>query len=642
MGRYNRWQLYLCFSVLIAVFTGLSIPVRAADPYDALERALGLLDSGEVDSARMVLTSAQGENLPEGLRLDAQATVDLTAGNAAAAETTCRKALAENPQDLAALWTLSLCLLQRGHAFEATTYLDRAATAAPDDRRIKTLQAYVYLLLGRLSDAATIGKTALEAGENSPFLMATLAQIHRRLGYTQKALEFGSFAAKSYYGMDFLADNRHVMLPLTMIITDSPQALTTTPTEAPTGANAVQRTDIEIELPKATPTAPLPEFEILSPKAGATLRGQQYIHAIYRGTREIKFVIFQVDHVLRGMTTDIPYQFTWDADAVIDGEHTLTVRAYDYRGILAVEQNITISTNIGKTPVLPVDVTGRSGELTRRMLGITMPAPAPLSLFTQMGWWYKDAADTPKAIAAFEKAAAIDPTAEGVLGALAELYTANGMHAISPTGELFHAVATDKKRVALTFDDGPNPLYTPTILAELKRVHAQSTFFMVGKMVQQYPDLALQILAEGHELANHTYTHPNMTKLKQQEIIAEVLRTRAAIKEITGHQTYFFRPPGGNIDPFVTKQLRALDYNIIYWSINAGEFRKMTPEKQTAAILGKIKDGSILLLHNGPVDGTLNILPQLLDELTKRGFTCVTITELMKDAAPTKDSPKVE
>jgi peptidoglycan/xylan/chitin deacetylase (PgdA/CDA1 family) len=246
-----------------------------------------------------------------------------------------------------------------------------------------------------------------------------------------------------------------------------------------------------------------------------------------------------------------------------------------------------------------------------------------------LGWWHRDVHETSQAIAAFEKAAAINPAADGLLAALAQLYKERGLHQLSTSREIYRGPATGMKRVALTFDDGPNPLYTPSILNELRRYDAHATFFLVGKMVQQFPDLTLQILAEGHELGNHSYTHPNLTRLTQSEIIAEVLRTRAVIKEVTGQQTYLFRPPGGNIDPFVKDQLRSLDYNIIYWNINAGEFRKNIPQEQAAQIIAKVHDGSILLLHNGLVDGTLNILPTLMAELHKRGFCFVTVSELM-------------
>ncbi|MHB0937178.1 MAG: polysaccharide deacetylase family protein [Armatimonadota bacterium] len=625
--------LLLCLSVFTFV-----TPAQAEDPLDVIERGLGLLSSGDVEAGRQALAPAIGVESPDPAALSARGTLELLARKPAVAEIAFRRALNENPRHLAALWGLSLSLITRGRVFEATTLVDRAAVVAPNDPRVKTLQAYVYLLLGRYADATLAGKAALEAGDQSPFLLAVLAQVHYNLGYTQKALDFGKRASALYDGMDFLAPAQRLRLPLTMVITDTPQALSpTTGTDVPgTGSELtldVPRTRAEAETPQQS-------FQIVAPRAGGTLHGLQRVRAVYRGNREIRFTIFLVDRVMRGMTTELPYIFQWDADSVNPGEHQLTIRAYDYRGVAIEEDTITVTTQDGA--ILPAPPTSeREAELQGRMIELTLPEPAPLSLFTQMGHWYREKGETAKATVAFEKAAAIDPQAEGVLSALSALYKINGMHLFSDDAEIYEG-PSNRKQVALTFDDGPNPLYTVNLLNEMKRYNAHGTFFLVGKMAQQYPDLVLQILAEGHELANHTYTHPNLTKLNQQEIIAEVLRTRTVIKEITGRQTNLFRPPGGNIDMFVKKQLRALDYNIVYWDINAGEYRNYSPSAQAAQIINKVKPGSIILLHNGLVDGTLNILNLLLAELTKQGYTCVTVSELLstRSTAPKNGNGK--
>ncbi len=597
----------------------------AAPVLDELERVLSLLERGEIATAQAAVVSLNADHASQALVLPVQGLLELSAGQVAPAEATFRKALMTDPPDMLALWGLSLCLLTQNRVFEATTVIDRAAVLAPTEPRVKALQAYVYMLLGRTSDAILAGKTAMEGGEQSPFVMATLAQVHRRMGYAHKALEFGGFAARDYFGMDFLVRDQRVQLPLTMVITDTPSALA-----PPAASRPRQRTELELEVPRVTdPLVAAKALRISVPAAGATLRGPQRVQVAYAGESSIKFMIFLVDRVLRGMSTELPFHFTWDADACLSGEHLLTVRAYDYRGMLAHEDTITVTTLAGQ-PIARPETSARQAHLQRQLMRATLPQPNALSLFMHLGWWYKDVGETAQAVAAFEKAAAIDPGADGVLGILAQLYQANGLHPISPTYEISRGPASGLKRVALTFDDGPNPLYTPSILAELKRYGVRATFFVVGKMVQLYPDLTRQMVAEGHEMANHSYTHPNMTKLAQREIIAEVLRTRSAIKDITGRQTYLFRPPGGNIDEFVSRQLRALDYNIVYWNINAGEFARNAPAEQLAQMLAKVSDGSILLLHNGPVDGTLNILPGLLAELYRRGFTCVTVSELAK------------
>ena len=625
MRRNGILLALICLLWSCAMLVGM--PARTDEATVTVERGVGLLTNGDIDAARQVLAPVAGET-PDALMLSARGTLELLADNPAAADANFRQALEDDPAQLSALWGLSLSLLQRHRAFEATALLDRAALAAPTDTRVKTLQAYACLLLGRYADATVAGKAALEAGDTSPFLLATLAQVHYQLGYTAKALEFGLRAARVYDGMNFLDHGQQITLPLTMIITDTPQVLA--PSEPEAIHPPAQRTDLELALPAPSPVAVEQKpFQIVAPDSGSAVRGVQRVRVAYRGTREIKFLVFLADHVLRGMITTLPYHFAWDADAVPPGEHTLTVRAYDYRGVAVEEDSVTVMTRVGDSHSAP-ETSERVVELEKRLLALTFPLPEPRSLFTRLGTWHKELGESARAMAAFEKAAALDPEAEGLLTTLAGCYQANGLHLLTPSGEVSRAETGGLKRVALTFDDGPNPLYTPDILTELKRYHAKGTFFLVGKMVQQYPELPLQILADGHELANHSYTHPNLTKIKQTDLIAEVLRTRTVIKEVTGQQTYLFRPPGGNIDPFVVRQLRALDYNIIYWDINAGEYRKAaTPADQSAQIMAKIRPGSIVLLHNGLVDGTLNFLGILLNDLNQHGYACITVSEIL-------------
>ncbi len=462
--------------------------------------------------------------------------------------------------------------------------------------------------------------------------MATLAQIYRRMGYAQKALEFGSFAAKSFDGMDFLAQGHRVSLPLTMVIADTPQMLGTDKlAPVPVTTSRGQRTELEPELPPAIAPETKAAFRIVSPQPGNPVSGMQQVRTEYTGTREIKFVIFLADHVMCGMMTDLPFHFEWDADGAAPGEHQLCVRAYDasrrshrrryhhghQRHRHTVCRDRDLERDAGNAVALTGDDHARHRSRCRYSpiwAGGIMTCMRPSSPSSRLK---KPRRSTPPAMACCRS--------------LAQLYKEHGMHALSENGEIYHGAATGSKHIALTFDDGPNPLYTPSILRELKKYDAHATFFLVGKMVQLYPDLVLQILADGHELANHSYTHPNLTKLTKDQIIAEVLRTRAVIKEITGRQTYLFRPPGGDIDSDVLDQLRALDYNVVYWDVNAGEFRKHPPQEEADMIVNKAKDGSIVLMHNGQYDGTMNILPILMAELSQRGFTFVTVSELMSE-----------
>ncbi|HEX2949685.1 MAG TPA: polysaccharide deacetylase family protein [Armatimonadota bacterium] len=630
--QFPLYVLVIAILALLALICSPVVSLQAVDPLDVADRALGLAEEGDFDGARTTLASVpkeDGDNSP--LLLTVHGCIELAAGKSADADPFFRSALTADPQQFVAMWGLSLSLLQRGRVYEASALLSRAAAIAPTDTRIKLLQSYTAQLLGQVSDAAFTGKAALDAGERSPFLMSTLAQIHYRMGYPQKAVEFGSFAAKYLYGKNLLDTNTGVYLPLTINITDTPDALANAAITKTAKPDAQPLTDPGITVPPM-PTAnqtELPRFEIVSPAAGSHIHGSQRVQVMYRGQRQITFVTFLVDNVLSGMASELPYQFSWNADTVASGDHRLTARAYDVRGNIIDEAVITVTSSGGK-PTENLETNKVIDSLQQRMVKLTMPTPSPLSLFTNLGMWHLEQKEIPQAIDALEKSAAIDPDNDSVLQTLKRLYKENGLHPISATGEVVRGPATGGRRVALTFDDGPNPMYTPTIISELAQYNAHGTFFLVGKMVKLYPDLALELLANGHELANHTYNHPNLTKLQPKDILREVLLDRALIKDITGRTTYLFRPPGGNIDEMVTRELRDLDYNIIYWSINAGDYHNYSPSEQASLILAKVQDGSVLLLHNGPIDGTMNILPTLLAELSRRGYTFVTVSELMK------------
>src|SRR4051812_11466995 len=100
--------------------------------------------------------------------------------------------------------------------------------------------------------------------------------------------------------------------------------------------------------------------------------------------------------------------------------------------------------------------------------------------------------------------------------------------------------------IALTFDDGPHQGKTESLLAVLHEAHVPATFFVVGKMADRYPQLIRDIARDGHELANHTYSHPNLSRLSDEAVLAELDRTREVVQRLSGQDTYLFRPPGGD------------------------------------------------------------------------------------------------
>jgi len=186
------------------------------------------------------------------------------------------------------------------------------------------------------------------------------------------------------------------------------------------------------------------------------------------------------------------------------------------------------------------------------------------------------------------------------------------------------------KEIALTFDDGPAPGATPKILEVLKKEGVKATFFVVGKMAEKYPLLLKQICEEGHDVGNHTYSHPDLTKLSKEDILKELEKTRLLIKKITGEDTYLFRPPGGKYDNKVIVTTTLAGYKVILWTDYPGDYGCPSSKLIYQKVVSKAEEEGIILLHNG-LNTTLEVLPKIISELKKRKYRFVTISELMKE-----------
>lgn len=205
-------------------------------------------------------------------------------------------------------------------------------------------------------------------------------------------------------------------------------------------------------------------------------------------------------------------------------------------------------------------------------------------------------------------------------------------------------MSTAKRQVALTFDDGPKPVITEAILKILRAYQMKATFFVVGKQAVQYPELILQIDKEGHELANHSYTHPCLTNLSTENITLEIKKTNDILEKLTKKCPMFFRPPGGNINANILNIVQNLGMKTAFWSLNAQDYfhpnviRQLSPEIPNSklgetledSIAFFLKPGSIVLLHNGDA-GTVAVLPNLLKRIQEMGFHSVTLKELAND-----------
>jgi len=184
-----------------------------------------------------------------------------------------------------------------------------------------------------------------------------------------------------------------------------------------------------------------------------------------------------------------------------------------------------------------------------------------------------------------------------------------------------------KKYVALTFDDGPNSKYTKPLLDGLKERGIRASFFLVGECIDGKEDLVKQMAADGHLIGVHCQTHKDLTKEKLSDAKKELCDTREKIQEVTGLTPEYVRPPYGSWN---AKLEEAVDMIPVFWDVDSIDWRLKNTEKVTAKVLKDTEDGDIILMHD-EFKTSVEAALRIIDNLTAKGYTFVTVDELMVD-----------
>jgi peptidoglycan-N-acetylglucosamine deacetylase len=188
-----------------------------------------------------------------------------------------------------------------------------------------------------------------------------------------------------------------------------------------------------------------------------------------------------------------------------------------------------------------------------------------------------------------------------------------------------------QKVIALTFDDGPWTGSTAKVLDILKKNNIKGTFFIVGQMLKEHPDLGVRIVTEGHVIANHTWTH-RYHFMNPQVAAYEVESTSDLIYQTTGVKTTLFRPPGGIMNNGVAAYARNQKYTIVMWSADSVDYSRPPIARLIRNVTRESKPGGIVLMHDGGGNRshTVEALPQIIDHFRKQGYSFVTIPELLE------------
>jgi peptidoglycan/xylan/chitin deacetylase (PgdA/CDA1 family) len=189
------------------------------------------------------------------------------------------------------------------------------------------------------------------------------------------------------------------------------------------------------------------------------------------------------------------------------------------------------------------------------------------------------------------------------------------------------AVPVTTPLVALTFDDGPDPRHTPTLLKILRDKGVKATFCMVGYAARRHPELVRAISDEGHAICNHTERHVmSLGRRRRATIEAEIGPLSDFLRGVIGKDPTFYRAPGGTLSPAVIEVARSHNLRVLHWTVDSSDYRHGPPSALIERIMAGIKPGAVVLLHDGGDDGarTVAIMPELLDRLRRAGYRSVT------------------
>jgi peptidoglycan/xylan/chitin deacetylase (PgdA/CDA1 family) len=201
--------------------------------------------------------------------------------------------------------------------------------------------------------------------------------------------------------------------------------------------------------------------------------------------------------------------------------------------------------------------------------------------------------------------------------------------------ETFKTSGPRNKVIALTFDDVPDPRFTPQLLNILKKYHVKATFFVVGSRAEKHPALVKRMIREGHAIGNHSYNHPQFVKLKMNDFRTQIIETENIIQTLAGYKPRLIRPPYGDISEQQLRWAKNHGYKLVNWNVDSLDWKGLSKTQVRNNILAHAGRGAIILQHGGGgpgsnLSGTIQALPEVITIMRKRGYTFVTVPQLLQ------------
>lgn len=263
---------------------------------------------------------------------------------------------------------------------------------------------------------------------------------------------------------------------------------------------------------------------------------------------------------------------------------------------------LSISETVERSPQNAIYYS-ETGEVVNERLGISLDVDA-----------------TVDAVMAAARCASVEPSLRAVVPAV----TATMLKPV-------YGVNTSRQLVALAFNVAWGEEYLPDILAALDAAGARSTFFITGTWAKQFPNMVSAIKEEGHEIANHGWNHPHPKALTDSDLEKLIADNEALLREITGARTVLFAPPYGEVDQHIAGVAARMGYTTVMWTVDTIDWQRPAPAVVAERALARLAPGNIVLMH--PTEPTARALGGILAQLKQKGFSAVTVSELLRSGS---------
>jgi len=364
-------------------------------------------------------------------------------------------------------------------------------------------------------------------------------------------------------------------------------------------------------------------FRIVRPRPGTVLSGSLLVDVEVPDDLRADYAALLIDDEFRTITNSKPFRLPLDTRTLADGQHRIRVDAYGPDGGAVATASVLVLVRQPAERTLSYEEEAARRAVGRQLERLLVIRAAPGGRWQLIGHALRMLGRLDEAVAAFEEAFSRQPTATGIRADLITAYQDQGLSVGTRSREIHFP--DQPRMVALTFDDGPHPVITPRLLDVLDRYQVKATFFLVGKQVELYPELAAEIAKRGHEIGGHSYSHSNLGQLPKVYVERELVKSRLAIRRATGQTVTLFRPPGGNYDRDVRDAAAETGFTAVFWTANIGNCARWKPADIVTKFMNELANGGIVLMHNGE-DESLSALPGLLTALGNQGRLVGTVT----------------